>query len=167
MSPLSLAEMRENLRSKAILSRAIKTPVMPCQKRSISSKKTTDTRSKTAIVSTSSTTSTQPSPTLRTPRETVDELKVKLRQIEEERSVFLQEGVFDLVQFLCTQNRSEDSNDGSWSSQVISNIQDKLSQLQDQNDSLVKTLRKVGKTIGVPEDESVDKLIQAVNSKFI
>ena len=54
----------------------------------------------------------------------MEEMKRKLRELEEERSAFLQEGVFDLVQFLCGRAPGNSkASESSWAAQVISSVE--------------------------------------------
>lgn len=53
---------------------------------------------------------------------TLHELKMKLREIEAERAAFLQEGVFDLVRYLCGEEPSQSLENSSWAQEVIKTL---------------------------------------------
>ena len=142
----SLAEMRESLRSR--LSRA----TMPCQKKTNASPQTVKkaVRSSGAQLSVSQS-SSYSKPILpdkeanplrestswtipvnsscqqfpgfkKTEDMTLHELKMKLREIEAERAAFLQEGVFDLVRYLCGEEPSQSLENSSWAQEVIKTL---------------------------------------------
>lgn len=113
MQPLSVSEMRESLRAKTLqsLDKLKKQPAprvasMPCQR------STAPPRLKSAPCVAASTS------------DTIAELRRKLRDVEAERSEFFQEGVFDLVQFLCGSQENLGPNTSPWTLQVIEALGD-------------------------------------------
>ena len=82
--------------------------------------------------------------------ETVENLKRSLRELEDERSAFLQEGVFDLVQFLCGHSQPGEApktSESSWAAQVISSVeclrQPRSGNLQEENRRLKSALAEI------------------------
>lgn len=81
--------------------------------------------------------------------DTIAALRRKLRDVEAERSEFFQEGVFDLVQFLCGSQENLTPNTSPWTLQVIEALgefkgaKNAIEELRQENQVLANALRVV------------------------
>ena len=167
MQPLSVSEMRESLRAKTLQTfdgrprsskPAPRVASMPCQRP----------------------VKAPPVPVrkplgLRQEEEPVAALKQKLREIEAERSAFFQEGVFDLVEFLCgSENRPVNVNASPWTQHVLDALSDfkgartVMEDLRRENEELGHALRVVADACAMTPrpTESFRNLAKRLVSKF-
>ena len=151
MQPFSISEMRESLRSKTLSSlhrsenrgRGLSAS-MPCQ------------RVTTAQVLTARKPLHLKNTTAPKTADSIDGLRAKIKEMEEERSAFSQEGVFDLVELISSGNENE---------QVKRLVED----LQRENRILANALKVVANACSLTpifDDENSMKLAKQILAKF-
>ena len=154
MQPLSVSDMREGLRTKtlqSVSSSRLSNPrvpprvaTMPCQR--IPPPRPTRPRGPTRHHANNY------DPCLQVPSSTksIDEianLRQKIKEMEDERSAFFQEGVFDLISFLNGSLENLTPNASPWTLQVMQALAGSkltgLEELKEENAHLGKALRIV------------------------
>lgn len=100
-------------------------------------------------------------------------LKQKLREIEAERTAFFQEGVFDLVQFLCGSSENLPPSNSPWTQHVIDALADfrgareTIENLKRENAEMAHALKVVANACALtPRNEDPRALAQRLVFKF-